>query len=169
MPTNPCRIRGAGVSRTVHQTKVASLPELAMIVEAMPSRYRAMVLLAAWCGLRFGELAELRRRDVDLEARVLRVERGVTSRDGQVFVGDPKSHAGKRTVAVPPHLVAVLERHLGEHVEAGKDALLSRRITAGTSRRRRCTIRGGRHGRQPDGRICASTTCGTPAPRWQPP
>ncbi len=124
VPTNPCRIRGAGASKKVHQTKVATLPELSVIVEAMPSRYRAMVLLAAWCGLRFGELAELRRGDVDLDARVLRVERAVTSRDGQVFVGDPKSDAGKRTVSIPPHLVAVLGQHLAEHVEGGRDALL---------------------------------------------
>ena len=124
VPTNPCRIRGAGAAKKVHQTKVASLPELAVIVEAMPPRYRAMVLLAAWCGLRFGELAELRRGDVDLDAGVLRVERGVTRGPGEVYVGTPKSHAGKRTVSIPPHLVTVLEAHLDEHVGARKDALL---------------------------------------------
>jgi len=102
----------AGASKKVHTTKVASLAELEVMVGAMPFRYRAMVLLAAWCGLRFGELAELRRGDVDLEARTVRVERAVTSRDGQVFVGDPKSQAGKRTVSLPPHLVPVLEEHL---------------------------------------------------------
>ena len=37
----------------------------------MPERYRLMVLLAAWCGLRFGELTELRRDDVDLTNGVL--------------------------------------------------------------------------------------------------
>jgi integrase len=124
VPTNPCRIRGAGAAKRVHRTRVASLAELEVIVAAMPARYRAMVLLAAWCGLRFGELAELRRGDVDLEAGVLRVERAVTSRDGQVFVGDPKSEAGKRPVAVPPHLLPVLEEHLAEHVLRGRDALL---------------------------------------------
>lgn len=34
---------------------------------AMPERYRAILLVAAWCGLRFGELTELRRGDVDLD------------------------------------------------------------------------------------------------------
>src|ERR1019366_3929487 len=67
---NPCRIRGAGSSKTKHQTTIATLPELEVIVEAMPERYRAMVLLAAWCGLRFGELTELRRGDVDVEGRL---------------------------------------------------------------------------------------------------
>lgn len=122
--SNPCRIRGAGSSKRSSSTKVASLGELEVIVGAMPERYRAMVLLAAWCGLRFGELAELRRGDVDLERGVLRVERAVTSRDGQVFVGDPKSSAGKRTVSIPPHLLPVIESHLERLVPPAADSLL---------------------------------------------
>ncbi len=43
----------------------------------MPARYRLMVLLAAWCALRFGELAELRRSDVDVKNGVVHVRRGV--------------------------------------------------------------------------------------------
>ncbi len=62
---NPCHIRGAGNFKRAHKIQPASLDELAAIVAAMPARYRVMVLLAAWCGLRFGELTELRRGDVD--------------------------------------------------------------------------------------------------------
>jgi integrase len=124
VPANPCRIRGAGTVKRQSSTKVASLGELEVIVEAMPDRYRPMVLLAAWCGLRFGELAELRRADVDLEAGVLRVERAVTSRDGQVFVGLPKSAAGRRVVNVPPHLLPVVEEHLERLVPPSPDSLL---------------------------------------------
>lgn len=127
---NPCRIRGAGATRKQHKTRVASLGELEAIVAAMPERYRAMVLLAAWCGLRFGELAELRRKDVDLDADaqppsgLLHVERGMTRVNGQIVVGDPKSEAGRRRVAVPPHLVPVLVDHLRKHTADGSDALL---------------------------------------------
>jgi hypothetical protein len=55
IPSNPCRIRGAGTTRTVREVTSATLPELEAIVTAMPERLRPMVLLAAWCGLRFGE------------------------------------------------------------------------------------------------------------------
>lgn len=122
--TNPCRIRGAGAAKTRHRPRVASLPELEAIVTALPARYRAMALLAAWCGLRFGELAELRRGDIDLEGGVVRVQRGVTRGKGEVWIGDPKSDAGRRAVALPPHLVPVLEDHLAEHVGAQPGALL---------------------------------------------
>ena len=121
---NPCRIRGAGTSKTKHQTTIATLPELEVIVAAMPERYRPMVLLAAWCGLRFGELAELRRGDVDLEGRLLRVSRGVARANGEVFIGDPKSDAGRREVSIPPHLMPALVAHLGKHVGTAPGALL---------------------------------------------
>lgn len=122
--TSPCRIRGAGASRKQHRTRVASLAELEVITAAMPDRLRAMVTLAAWCGLRFGELAELRRDDLDLDAGHVRVERAVTSRDGQVFVGTPKSDAGTRRVSIPPHLVPALADHLHWHVPPAGDSLL---------------------------------------------
>ena len=41
---------------------------------------RALVLLAASCRLRFGELTELRRTDVDVPAKLLRVQRGSPER-----------------------------------------------------------------------------------------
>jgi integrase len=121
---NPCRIRGAGAARTRHQTENATLRELATIVAAMPSKYRAMVLLAAWCGLRFGEPAELRHGDLDLEAGVVRVTRGVVRVRGGSVIGDPKSHAGTRTVSIPPHLTPILRAHLDEHVARDPGALL---------------------------------------------
>jgi hypothetical protein len=89
LASNPCRVRGAGQVKTTHTTKVATLPELAVMTEAMPARFKMMVLLAAWCGLRYGELTELRRADIDGDG--VRVERGVVRVGGQFVVGDPKS------------------------------------------------------------------------------
>ncbi len=124
VPANPCRIRGAGASKKAHRTQVLNRSELTALLAAMPERYRAMLLLAAWCALRFGELAELRRKDVDLVAQVIRVERAVTTRDGQVFVGTPKSEAGVRVVDIPPHILPALRDHLNRLVAPGGDALL---------------------------------------------
>jgi integrase len=122
---NPCRVRGAGQSRRVKKIRPATLAELETLVTAMPARYRLMVLFAAWCALRFGELAELRRSDVDVKNGIIRVRRGVTrtKKSGRKVKG-PKSEAGKRDVAIPPHLMPMVRAHLRDHVAVGRDALL---------------------------------------------
>ena len=88
---NPCHIRGAGNSKRVHKIKPLTLPELEVLVANMPERHRLLVLLAAWCGLRFGELTELRRSDIDLKNGRIRVRRAVVHVDGKAVVGTPKS------------------------------------------------------------------------------
>jgi integrase len=42
-----------------------------------------MALLAAWCAMRFGELTELRRGDIDLRTGRVKVRRGVVRVDGE--------------------------------------------------------------------------------------
>lgn len=124
LPANPCHIRGAGNAKTVHKIRPASVDELEELVAAMPERYQVMTLLAAWCGLRFGELTELRRKDVDLGGGVLRVRRAVSRVDGENVIGVPKSDAGVRDVAIPPHLLPALRDHLHYNVARPRDALL---------------------------------------------
>ena len=125
---NPCVIRGAGTTKRVVKIRPASLPEIATIAAEMPAPYRAMVLLASWCALRFGELTELRRRDLvlDVEAQtgVIRVERAVVRVGDGYEVTTPKSDAGTRDVAIPPHLLPVIAAHLAEHVGREADALV---------------------------------------------
>lgn len=124
IPANPCRVRGAGQTRRVKKIVPATLAELAALTKAMPAKYQLLVLLAAWCGLRFGELAELRRSDVDLTNGVIHVRRGVVRTNAGRKVKDPKSDAGKRTVALPPHLLPVVKDHVREHAAMGRDGLL---------------------------------------------
>ncbi len=85
---------------------------------------------------------------------------------GQTIVKKPKSDAGIRDVAVPPHLLPLVREHLLQHAEPGKDGLLFPAQSGGhlapSSLYRVCT----RPGRRPGDRISASTTCGTPAPSW---
>jgi len=124
IPANPCRIDGAGSSNRVHEPVVLSAGEVLDLRDRMPARYRAMVAVAAFCGLRFGELTELRRADVDLKRGLIHVERGVVRVDGEFVVGTPKSRAGRRVVEIPEPLVSDLEHHLDRHVEAPADSLV---------------------------------------------
>jgi len=93
-------------------------------VTAMPERYRLMVLLASWCGLRFGELAELRQGDIDQRNVRIRVRRAVVRAAGKTIVGAPKTDAGTRDVSIPPHLMPAVKEHLAKHAQWGRDGLL---------------------------------------------
>lgn len=121
---NPCHVRGAGQAKRASRTEPASLAELTELVAAMPAKYRVMVLLAAWCGLRFGELTELRRGDVDLRTGVLHIRRAVVWVDSKPLITTPKSDAGTRDVAVPPHLLPAIREHLATHAQWGREGLL---------------------------------------------
>ncbi|WP_370287888.1 tyrosine-type recombinase/integrase [Nocardioides sp.] len=121
---NPAKVRGGGSTTRAKKVKPASLDELTTIAENMPERHRLMVLLAAWCALRFGELAELRRKDVDSKNGVLHVRRGVVRSSEGVVTKAPKSDAGIRDVAIPPHLLPLVRAHLLEHTAPGRDGLL---------------------------------------------
>jgi integrase len=131
IPANPCVIRGAGSAKRAVIIRPASLDELNKLTNAMPERYQAIVLLASWCGLRFGELTELRRRDVDLEEGVIRVRRGVVRTKTGFKETTPKSVAGVRDVAIPPHLLPALRDHLADHVAPGRDSLLFPAVSGG--------------------------------------
>jgi integrase len=122
---NPCQIAGAGTDRA-KERPVATPAEVVALVEAITPRYRAAVLLAAWCGLRRGEVLGLRRQDVDLEAGRVTIRRSRVEllTTGPAFDADPKTDAGKtdagkRTVTIPPHVLPVLVEHMASW--AGSD------------------------------------------------
>jgi len=119
-------IRGAGSAKRVHKIRPATVTELGTIVEKMPERYQAMILLASWCALRFGELTELGRKDLVLGEHegVVHVERAVVRVEDGFQVTTPKTDAGIRDVAIPPHLVPIIETHFDEFVSDEPGALL---------------------------------------------
>ncbi|MBJ8341223.1 tyrosine-type recombinase/integrase [Antrihabitans sp. YC3-6] len=122
--TSPCKIRGAGTAKRVRKIRPATLDELASLTAAMPDQFKALVMLASWCALRFGELTELRRQDVDTTRAVIRVRRGVVRAEGEFRVKTPKTDAGVRDVSIPPHLVPVIDGHLRDHVGSASDSLV---------------------------------------------
>ena len=88
---NPAESGEPGRRTGATRSRPATLAELEAMVEAMPPRYRLMMLLAAWCALRFGELTELRRGDVDTTSGVMQVRRAVVLRRGRVRRKDARS------------------------------------------------------------------------------
>ncbi len=122
LPRNPCQHVGAGVERSPERPLLEP-GQVIDIAEAMPPRWQALVLLAGWCGLRFGEIAGLQRRDVDLLHGRLTVARTIAELSGGHLVSKPpKSRAGARTITLPGQLAQVLQRHLDEHTGPAPDA-----------------------------------------------
>ncbi|WP_245613984.1 tyrosine-type recombinase/integrase [Knoellia sinensis] len=121
---NPCRIRSATSVPRAREIRPASIDELSVIVANLPENRRAIALLCSWCAMRIGEVLELRRKDVDLAKKVVRVERSVAWVAGKPIVGSPKSAAGRRVVSIPPHVVPALKEHLDRFVSRGQESLL---------------------------------------------
>jgi integrase len=120
---NPCRIRGYDRYHTPERP-VATVDQVYRLADEMPARYRALVLIAAFSGLRWGELAALRRVDVDLVEGVVRVPRKLAALRHRMEFGPPKSEAGRRVVALLAAAVAALRPHLLEFVDADQEALV---------------------------------------------
>jgi integrase len=122
---NPCTIKGAGEEKTTAERKPATVGQVHAIADAIEPRFRALVLLAAFSGLRFGELGALTRQRIDLEAATVTVaESALELADGSRVIGDPKTEQSVRTVALPAHLVSVLTDHLEQYVGPEKGALV---------------------------------------------
>ena len=101
---------------------ILSVAELATLADTVPERVKALVLLSSWCGLRWGEVTELRRKDFDNDAEIVFVGRGVTHR-GECRIDWPKS--GKpRAVVIPPHIRADVKHHLDVFVANDAEALV---------------------------------------------
>jgi len=84
-------------------------------------RFRTLVFVLGYCGLRFGEAVALKIENVDLEARRIEVKRSVTYVTGQGLVEGPTKNKGNRKVPIPKFMVPLLRTEIGDR--AG-DALL---------------------------------------------
>jgi integrase len=121
---NPCRIKGAGQERSPERP-VLTVPEVYAQADAVAGRYRALVLLGVFSSLRWGELAALRRSDIDFQVRIVRVSRQLSEQRGGGFAfGPPKSDAGQRTVAIPEVIAPDLASHVVTYAASGDDGLL---------------------------------------------
>ncbi len=107
---------------TKRQPVILDVDEVEVLADTIrPERMRALLLVLAWTGLRWGEAIELQRRDIAEGSKAIRVSRAVTHRDG-CRMDTPKSLA--RSVIVPPHIRDDLQHHLDVYVGKGPTAQL---------------------------------------------
>ena len=121
---NPCRIPGADQEKP-SERPVLSVDQVLALGDRMPERYKALVLLATFASLRWGEVAALQRQAIDLNAGTVRVRQGLVEQRGQGLVlGPPKSRAGRRVVSIPSAVVPAIREHLAAYVAAGSSSFV---------------------------------------------
>jgi integrase len=102
--------------------------EVATLAEAIQRRYRALVLVGAYGGLRIGELAGLRRRRVDLLHGTVQVAEIVVEVGGVLHIGPPKTRASRRTVGLPRFVAEELADHLADPADPEPSCSPPRRV-----------------------------------------
>jgi integrase len=110
IPANPVKRleRGERPSVARAEMRVLDKAEIGKLVAATPERYRPLVALSVFLGLRQGEALGLRWSEIDFDAGLVRV-RLQLGRDGSLV--EPKTRAAVREVVLPPFLAKMLKAH----------------------------------------------------------
>src|SRR5512133_1779647 len=131
---NPCSVKGAATERAP-EMRVATVAQVAALAQAIDPRFRALVLVAAYAGLPWGELVGLRVKRVDLLHGRITVAEQATEIDGHFTWGPPKTEAGRRTVTLPAVAAAALVEHLATYSQPGPEGLVFTSAEGGLLRR----------------------------------
>jgi integrase len=106
-------VRGVKVERAQQrEARFLDEEEVHRIAEEVPGRYRALVYTLSFTGIRIGEAAALRMRNLDLRAGTIRVTENSVELNGKKVLGPPKTTRSIRTADISPGLVATLKEHV---------------------------------------------------------
>ena len=118
---NPCaRVKAPRVPRK--EMNFLTRDQVEALADSILPRYRAFILVAAYGGLRWGELVGLRRKSVD-GARIAVTEQ-LMMIDGEFHRAPPKTKSSVRTVLLPSSIADELEAHMAAYTEPDPDALV---------------------------------------------
>jgi len=91
--------------------------------QTSPDPFRALVLVMAYGGLRWGEAVALRTRRIDVLRGEIRVAEAMNEISGALHFGPTKNYKA-RTVRIPEFLREVLNHHIVTFASPGPDGLL---------------------------------------------
>ena len=164
IPRNPCMVPGASAESS-SERPIATVDQVYELAEAVGDRWRSLVLLATFCGLRFGELAGLTREDIDLGRAIVVVRKDLDELDGgHLQPGDVKSVASRRIVPIPEALLDEIRHHLDTFAADGpKGAVFVGRAGGRLRRTTSASTLGSQRLGPSAWKVCGSTTCATRA------
>jgi integrase len=97
--------------------------QVELLADAIDERYRALVYLLAYGGLRWGEAVAVRRRRIDLRRSRVEVAESLAEVAGALHFGPTKTY-DRRTVILPAFVRDQLAHHLAGHHIDDLDALV---------------------------------------------
>lgn len=122
--SNPCTLKGAS-TYAKPKRRPPTLDQVCELMELVKPSRQALVALAAFGGLRLGEVLGLTRRHVSPDGKWVTIDQAAhETQSGQQFTGPTKSDAGERVIKLPKTIVPYVERHLEMHTGPEPDAWL---------------------------------------------
>jgi integrase len=121
IPANPAKVKDAVSLPALEPAdmRFLTVEEAGELADATDPRYRALVVTGAYTGLRWGELAGLRSKRLDLDAGTVTVAETLYEVGGVLGFKDPKTAAARRTLTLPPYLVGELREYLAANPVVG--------------------------------------------------
>lgn len=130
---NPCRRLRLGKHHAPERPTATAEQVLAIAERTTPAEY-ALIVTAAYTGMRWGELAGLRRPNLHLDTGTIHIDAetgALHELSGNLTLGPPKTAASVRDIALPDFLIDLLAAHLDaddhEHVFTSRQGALLRR------------------------------------------
>lgn len=121
---NPCRIKGADKQKSKERA-IATPEQVAQLAAAVPDRYSASIILAAYTSMRHSELFGLQRKHINHADNSITVEHQLANArwESQMFA-PCKTESSQRTIQIPADLMFYLESHMERFTAADPDALI---------------------------------------------
>ncbi len=128
--SSPC-VRIALPKGTSEEVVPLGIDKVEALADAVPERYRALIILGAGMGMRQGECFGLTVDRVDFLRRQVTVDRQLSAvRSGVPEFGPPKSKAGFRTIPMPETVSAALAAHLAGHARGPEGLIFTNALGA---------------------------------------
>jgi integrase len=94
------------------------------LAESINERFRALVLVAVFGGLRAGEISALRRSSINVERNQITVKETLVDVNGVASFGPPKTKTSVRVVTIPRSIMAELVKHMDAYTGESADSLV---------------------------------------------
>ena len=131
IPANPCKIRGAHGLTSGKKKEIPTPHEVGLLIHHIDAKYKLVLILMSYAGLRFSEATALTRKDirvVDIKGEKhieINIVKAVTESNGIFTLSDPKSKASRRKVVLPVKLNTLVAQLLQTRVASNVSQLIA--------------------------------------------